>query len=89
MANHKSSIKRARQTITKTSQNSKVRKTVRTFEKKIRLAIGEKNLATASQLFTQFQSQIGKAVQKGVFHKNNAARKISRLSSKIQKISKQ
>ena len=88
MANHKSAKKRARQTITKTARNSQTKKTIRTFEKKIRLAIADKKPEEASKLLVTYTSKVGKATQKGIYHMNNAARKIGRLSKQVHNISK-
>ncbi len=80
MANHKSAAKRARQTIKKNATNSKTKAGVRTIEKKVRLAVssGDKDLALKS--LVTFSSKMDKASKSGVFHKNTAARKVSRLS---------
>jgi len=88
LANHKSAKKRARQTITKTARNSQTKKTIRTFEKKLRVAIKEKKTEDAQKLLVSYTSKIGKATQKGIYHMNNAARKIGRLSKQVHSISK-
>lgn len=80
MANHKSALKRHRQSEKKRIRNAAVRTTVRGAVKHTRLAIEENkteelgtSLATATRL-------LDRAVSKGIIHKNNAARKISRLT---------
>lgn len=86
MANHKSAAKRARQTITKTARNSQTKKTVRTFEKKLRTAIDAKDKETAQKALVEYCSKLDKAAAKGIIHRNNAARKTSRLSSQVSAI---
>ncbi len=88
MANHKSAKKRARQTITKTARNSQTKKTIRTFEKKLRTAISEKKADDAQSMLVTYISKMDKAAQKGMLHANNAARKIGRLSKAVSSITK-
>lgn len=83
MANHKSADKRARQTIAKTAINKNVKSAVRTFEKKTLKALEEGNKKDAEALFKTYSSKIDRAAKNGVFHKNTASRKKSRLSLKI------
>lgn len=85
MANHKSAAKRARQDLKKSARNAQTKKTIRTFEKKIRLAISEKKTDEAQKLFQDYASRIAKAAQKGILHANNAARKTSRIAKAIVK----
>ena len=84
MANHKSAAKRARQTLKKTAINGHRKSATRTLEKKIRTLItsseGEKKKEVPN-LLKEYSSQMDKAAKKGVFHKNMAQRKISRLFS--------
>ncbi len=86
MANHKSAKKRARQTITKSARNSQTKKSIRTCEKNLRIAITEKKTEDAQKLLVTYTSKIGKATQKGIYHKNNAARKVSRLAKHVNSI---
>ncbi|MAE73566.1 MAG: 30S ribosomal protein S20 [Bdellovibrionaceae bacterium] len=86
MANHKSAAKRARQDIKKSATNAKTRSQVRTFEKKLLKAIASEDSATAKTLLVGFSSKMGKAAQKGVFHANTAARKISRLATQVSRL---
>lgn len=87
MANHKSSIKRARQTIKKQARNHMQKKTVGTFEKKLRQAITDKTTDVALSLLKVFSKKINTAAQKGLFHKNKVARKVSRLAKQVNAIS--
>ncbi len=83
MANHKSAAKRARQTITKTARNAQTKKSIRTFEKKLRTAIADNKSDDAKSLLLSYTSKMAKAAQKGILHANNASRKISRLSKHV------
>jgi small subunit ribosomal protein S20 len=88
LANHKSAKKRARQTITRTLRASQSKKSVRTSEKTLRVAIDAKKSDEASTLFKSYAKQLAKATQKGYYHLNAMARKVSRLSEQIANISK-
>ena len=83
MANHKSSVKRTRQTIKRNARASRTKKTIRTLEKNLRTAITDKKKDEASKLLISFSSKSDKAAQKGYLHKNTSSRKISRLSSQV------
>ncbi|MDA9950958.1 30S ribosomal protein S20 [Oligoflexaceae bacterium] len=81
MANHKSSAKRAKQTIVKTSRNRQNLSAVRTAVKKFYAAIEEgKDSEVITGLLKNTQSVVAKAASKGLFHKNKAFRTISRLT---------
>ena len=84
MANHVSSLKRARQTIVKTANNrankSKLRGTLRMLREA--LAAGDKKTIAAS--YSQTVSVLDKSVQKGVLHKNTASRYKSRLNARVK-----
>jgi len=83
MANHFSAIKRARQTVKRTTRNrantSRLRSALREFRES--LAKGDKK--AAEQLFRETVSALDKAIQKGVIHKNTAGRYKSRLSTRL------
>jgi small subunit ribosomal protein S20 len=84
MANHVSSLKRARQTITKTAGNrankTKLRGTLRT----LREAIDEGDKKTIAATYSQTVSVLDKSVQKGVLHKNTASRYKARLNARVK-----
>ena len=86
MPNHKSSEKRVRQTERRNAVNRGNRAKVRTQIKKLRSAL-ESN-AGAQELLTPTISIIDKAVNKGILHKNTAARYKSRLTSHVNNLSK-
>jgi small subunit ribosomal protein S20 len=87
VANHKSADKRARQTKRKTEVNRRILTSFRTFEKKTLKSIEEGKKDDATSLFKIYASGIAKAAKKGIVHKNKAARKISRLSLRLSKLS--
>ena len=84
MANHVSSLKRARQTGAKTANNrankSKLRGTLRT----LREAIAGGDTKTLMAVYSSTASILDKSVQKGVLHKNTASRYKSRLNARVK-----
>ncbi|MCB0419362.1 MAG: 30S ribosomal protein S20 [Bdellovibrionales bacterium] len=83
MANHKSAAKRARQNIKISERNSQRRSTVRTAEKSLLTALANNKVEEAQKLLTAYSSKMNKAANKGLYHANTAARKISRLAKKV------
>ena len=83
MANHKSSIKRIRQTEKRNQINRSNRSKVRTSIKKLRSALTAHDADTSTSLLTPTLSLIDKAVNKGILHRNTAARYKSRLSKQV------
>ena len=86
MANIKSAKKRILQTRKKTEFNRFVKSRVRTKIKKIFGFIKSKNKEEAKINFLSFESDVSKAMSKGVFKKNTASRLISRLSKKVKNL---
>lgn len=86
MANHKSAIKRIRQTLKRTLRNRFVRSTMRTYIRKVRdaAALGDKQGAQAALVHAV--RKIDKAASKGVIHKNQASRRVSRLTKLVNKL---
>ncbi|HZS45548.1 MAG TPA: 30S ribosomal protein S20 [Blastocatellia bacterium] len=87
MANHKSAEKRNRQTERRTEVNRGNRSRLRTEIKKLRTAIDSGNQAEAGKLLSSTLSLIDKSVQKGILHRNAAARHKSRLSGHVAELS--
>ena len=86
MANHISAKKRIRRN-SKMEVVNKVRKNrVRSFIKKVELAIEKDDKKSAEKAFTIAQPEMHKSVTKGVFKKNTISRKLSRLSTRIKNI---
>ena len=84
MANHFSAIKRARQTETRTLRNRSNSSRLRTELRGLREALAKGDKAAAEKIFRQTVSALDKAIQKGVLHKNTAARYKSRLSARLK-----
>ncbi|RPJ80927.1 MAG: 30S ribosomal protein S20 [Deltaproteobacteria bacterium] len=82
MANHKSALKRVKQSELKHIRNKAVKTRVKNTVKEVRTGSAEAGKDNSSILNTA-KSIIDKAVKKGVMHKRTASRKISRLSKLI------
>ena len=87
MANTASARKRVRQTLKRTARNKARRSRMRTFVKKVELAIASGNKAAATEAFQAAQPEMQRSVTKGIVHLNTVARKISRLSARIKALS--
>ena len=83
MANHKSAEKRIRQTEKRTAVNRNNRSRLRTQIKKLRAALLHNDKAQSTELLNPTISIIDKAVNKGIIHKNTAARYKSRLTKHV------
>lgn len=83
MANIKSAKKRIKVTETKTAQNRMVKSALKTTIKKFETAVTANNVEEAKSLFVNASKALDMAAQKGVVHKNMAARKKSRLAAKL------
>ena len=81
MANHKSALKRIKQNTKRRMRNRMVKTRVKTAVKQVLAA--EKNKENPVAALVSAQSVIDKAAKKGVLHKKTAARKISRLSRRL------
>ena len=86
MANIKSAKKRIIVIETKTLRNKTIKSKIKTLVKKVELAVAENDKAAAEAALKVATSEISKAASKGVFHKNTAARKISRLTLAVNKL---
>ena len=86
MANIKSAKKRIEVIDKKTLRNKMIKSKVKTVIKKVEAAIaaGDKEAAQANLLVAI--SEINKAASKDVYHKNNASRKVSRLTAAVNKM---
>jgi small subunit ribosomal protein S20 len=87
MAHHKSAKKRIRQTERRTAINRARMSRVRTFIKKVETAIASGDRSAAEAALREAQPEIHRGVTRGVLHRNAAARKLSRLSARIRKLS--
>ena len=83
MANIKSAKKRILVNRTKAERNKSIRSAVKTSIKKVEAAVAAKDKEAAAAALKVAISTIDKAATKGVYHKNNAARKVSRLTKAV------
>ena len=88
MANIKSAKKRILVTEKKEERNKAIRSAVKTAVKKVYAAIDANDAEAAKAALLGATSAIDKATRKGVYHKNYASRKISRLSLAVNKMSR-
>ncbi len=86
MPNHKSAEKRVRQSERRRAVNRSRRSDLRTQIKKLRSALTANDKNQSQEILTPTISAIDKAVNKGVLHKNTAARYKSRLSAHVAKL---
>ena len=84
MANHVSSLKRARQTVTRTAANRASRSRVRTSLRALREALVKGDAKAANTQYKETVSALDKSVQKGVLHKNTVSRYKSRLNARLK-----
>ncbi len=83
MANHKSALKRHRQSLTRSARNRSFRTQLKTTTKKVYSAVDSKNGEEAQKALHDAQKAIAKIASKGVIHKRAAARKISGLTRRV------
>ena len=86
MANIKSAKKRILVTEKKAARNKSIKSAVKTSIKKVEAAIIANDKAAAEAALKAAISEISKAASKGVYHKNTAARKVSRLTTAVNKM---
>jgi small subunit ribosomal protein S20 len=84
MANHKSSVKRIRQTLSRRLRNRYYAKTARNAVKKLR-ATSDKT--QASELYKKVSSMLDKLAKKNVIHRNKAGNLKSKLALHVNKLS--
>ncbi|NDJ52301.1 MAG: 30S ribosomal protein S20 [Chloroflexi bacterium] len=89
MANTKSAAKRARQNVKRRDRNRHHRNSAKTFVKKARLAIETGDVELARVAVRDAASKLDHAASKGTLHKNNAARRKSRLMQQLAQLEKQ
>ena len=84
MAHHRSAKKRIRQTEKRTAINRSRVSRIKTFMRKVEVALAQGDYAGAQTAFAQAEPEIRRGVTKGVLHLNNASRKISRLARRVR-----
>ncbi|MCD7745764.1 MAG: 30S ribosomal protein S20 [Lachnospiraceae bacterium] len=83
MANIKSAKKRILVSQKKHDKNKSIKSSVKTAMKKVEAAVAANDKAAAQEALLAATSTIEKAATKGVYHKNNAARKVSRMAKAV------
>lgn len=83
MANHKSALKRIRQTATRTLRNKYQHKTTRNAVKELRNSTNKKE---ASELLPKVTSMLDKLAKKNIIHKNKASNLKSKLTKHVAKL---
>lgn len=86
MANTPQAKKRARQNEKRFTINKARRSRIRTYLRNVEEAIASGDKDAAAAALTAAQPELMRGVTKGVFHKNTAARKMSRLASRVKAI---
>lgn len=86
MANIKSAKKRILVTEKRAARNKSIKSAVKTSIKKVDAAVAANDKAAAEAALKAAIGEISKAASKGVYHKNTAARKVSRLTVAVNKM---
>ncbi len=86
MANHKSALKRHRQSLKRRARNRISKTRIKNTVKEVRAAIEANDVAKAQEALKAASSILGKAARKKVIHTRQAERRISRLQTAINKI---
>ena len=87
MANHKSALKRVRQSEVKRVRNMGYKTRVKHAVKEVRAAVADNSTELAKENLIKAVSIIQKTSSKGVIHKKKASRKISRLARQVNQLS--
>ena len=82
MANHKSALKRHTQSLKNRERNRSNRTRLKTAVKSVLEAVEKKDV-NAAAILSSTVSVVAKSASKGLIHKNTAARKISRLTKRV------
>jgi small subunit ribosomal protein S20 len=86
MANTPGAKKSIRKIARRTEVNKARRSRVRTYLRKFEEAVSSGDAAAAGTAFIEAQSELMRAVGKGVVHKNTGARKVSRLAARLKSL---
>ena len=85
MATHKDAIKRNRQNIKRKAYNTHYKSQMRTATKKFRTAAADQDVKFLKENFSALVKLIQKLAQKGIIHKNQANRRVSRLHALMKR----
>ena len=83
LANIKSAKKRILVNAAKAERNKSIKSAIKTYTKKVEAAVAANNKEAANAALSVAISTIESACSKGVYHKNNAARKVSRITKLV------
>ena len=86
MANHTSAKKRIRRNARRAAINGARMSRIRTFVKKVEIAIELGDAESARTALRNAQPEIQRGVTRGVLHRNTASRKISRLAARVKAV---
>lgn len=86
MANTPQARKRIRRNARRTEVNASRMSRIRTFTKKVELALTNGDATAAAAALREAQPEIMRGVSKGVLHKNTASRKVSRLARRVKEL---
>ena len=86
MANIKSAKKRVRTSQVRADRNKAIKSKVKTYIKKVDAAVAAKDKAAAQSALPVAIGEISKAASKGIYHKNTAARKVSRITKAVNSL---
>lgn len=86
MANIKSAKKRVITSQARAERNKAIKSRVKTFVKKVDAAVAAGDKAAAEAALPVAISEISKAASKGIYHKNTAARKVSRITKAVNSL---
>jgi small subunit ribosomal protein S20 len=85
VANHPSALKRHRQSEKRRLRNRSVKTKLKNLVRQAREAVGTNDAEASTKSFATAARALDKAVSKGVLHRNNASRKISRLARAVSR----
>ncbi|HVM95088.1 MAG TPA: 30S ribosomal protein S20 [Candidatus Acidoferrales bacterium] len=85
---HKSAVKRHRQSEIRAARNQAIRSRVRNEVRELRDTVSKREVANAETQLRSVIKTLGKAVTKGVLHRNNASRHVARLSRQVHALKK-
>ncbi len=86
MANHKSALKRHRQSEKRRMRNASVKTNLKSAVKKVTESMAAADAEAAKKSLEKAVSLLDSAVTKGVLHRNNASRKVSRLTKAVNAV---
>lgn len=86
MANIKSAKKRVLTSQARVERNKAIKSRVKTYVKKVDAAVAANDKAAAEAALPAAIAEISKAASKGIFHKNTAARKVSRITKAVNSL---